>query len=299
MQYRLERVDRIPKRPAWSNIGGIVAHEIVNAYERQRARGEVAAMTPDRAAEMYRVGLRLKIEEFRETTEFAPELWYAADGGREGQEWWQDKGPEFVALYIERQADRTAETMVDKGTGQLMLEVDLAGIVNGVPVRGIIDHVLEHATGALTVRDFKFGRNAPAPGGIQLPAYGVLLAQNGLLADPDGKAKQVEVWGDYWLGRKGAASRAIRIPLPDAYERFGYEASLMDVSERAGLYPVNPSNLCIACSVRRACPVMGDDDQRRPLVLDGLPNSSLLTLTVGRGSVLDVQPRTPVLATTP
>lgn len=290
MRYRLERVDRVPRRPGWSNIGGTVCHEIINAYERGRARvGEHDSidewMTPDQAAAAFAAGLRIKIEETRETTEFAPELWYAADGGREGREWWEDHGPQFVATYIEAQAERTATT-AELG-GVLMLEANLTAVVNGVEVNGIIDHVLSHGNGSLTIRDFKFGRSAPPRGGLQLPTYAVLLHRSGLLP-PD-----VDVWADYWLGRKGTATRAERIDLDEATARVGYEAAVMDLSERAGLYPVKPSNLCVACSVRRACPVMGDDGERRPWILPELPNSGLLTLGPDRSSVLLVQERQP------
>lgn len=291
MQYRLERVDRVPKRPGWAGLGGMVVHEIINAYERARARAD-SLITPDGAAELFRVGLRIKVEETRETTTFAPELWYAADGGRENREWWEDNAPGWIASYIEAQADRTAETLV--AGDRLMLEADLSAVISGVPVRGIIDHVLLHANGDITVRDFKFGRSAPPDGQLQLPTYAVMLAANGLLPEPTDGSKQVTVWGDYWLGRKGAASRATRIDLAAAYERLAYEASTMDMAERAGLYPVQPSNLCVACSVRYACPVRGDEGQRRSWVPRELPNSSLLTGGAASASVLVMQQRAPL-----
>lgn len=281
MRYRLERVDKVPQRPAWWSLGGTVAHEVVNSYERHRLRGEASGVSGDRAAALFAAGMRLQIEKVRETTDLAPELWKAANGGKEDRAWWEDHGPEMIVNYIDGQADRKAEILMVDG-GVAVLELEHTFTINGVETRQYVDLALLHDTGDVTIRDLKFGR-APGAGKLQLPAYVVGLV------DLDPSLAERTIWVDYWLGRAGAATRAVKVNVGEARQRLSYELATMDVMERAGLYLPNTAAYCGSCGVHDQCPAMGQPTAA-PWVLPGMPNGPLLTDATADRSVLLVQP---------
>jgi hypothetical protein len=250
MRYRLQSVDGVPEVPAWWNAGGTAFHECVREYEM--ARGTEREEDTDWHAERFAHHLAEATAQMvlDDKTGSPLSQWRAARRGTENRDWWLDHGPEMVAKYVAAQQGREYEVLtIDGAVGmEWGFEVEL---IPGLPaVKGFIDHVLVWPkTGEITVRDLKSGSSAPADP-FQLSVYRLALEHLGVTA--------TRWWGDYWMGRKGAPTRAWDLSDRDRLsEGVAYRLRAMDAQERAGYYAPNPSSLCNACGVLRACPAHG------------------------------------------
>jgi hypothetical protein len=262
MRYRLERVDKVSVVPQWSNVGGTAAHAAVARWERESVGlADYAKPTPDEAAKWFQQEFFGEIERMVETSGTLPGHWHAANGGREDSTWWMDHGPGWVADYVTAQEGRDYEVMIIKDA--LMIEVDHSFTAPGTTVvmRVILDQIIRWPrTGAIGIRDLKFGNpRFLKPTGIQLPAYRVGAAD--LLGDAYVDA---DWWGDFWVGRSGAPSKAVKLDLAGCAQRVAFEVDQMDRAERAGIYLPNTSSFCGSCGVRAYCPTQNDPTFARP-----------------------------------
>jgi len=238
MRYRIERRDGAPTGSAWWNVGGTAFHEIA---EEILTRGVPLAD--------WRAGGRES----------------KAYPNREDRSWWLDNGPEMVAKYVLAQEGRTSEILrlVDGSTLALELGFMWRPAAAGLPpVKGFIDQALIFPDAdTILIRDLKAGSQMPVDT-LQLKLYRLALE------DCFG-VKARKWWGDYWHGRKGAATRGLDLTdRARVEEEVTYRLDTMNRAELAGLYLPNPGTNCSACGVREHCPAVSDKQHatwRRPV----------------------------------
>lgn len=270
MAYRLHRVDGVVEIPAMWNVGGTAFHECVREWEDQaiKFRGmDLAPPSADFTAERFAHHLAEQIAATVLSSGVAFSSWRCARGGKENREWWLDNAPAWVANYVTAARDRESALLsLDLGVLGTQPALELGFLWTPAPglppVKGFIDQVLKYPNGDILIRDLKSGSHRPVDS-LQLKVYRLALEDEFGITAP-------RWWGEYWMARRGCAEPAI-----DLTERAPIEAevharlAVMDAAERSGYYLANPSNMCSACGVRAACPVMGDPATKRPYVLTG------------------------------
>ena len=255
MQYALQRVLKVPERPAWWNVGGSAVHRVIETYETERAQGEV--LTPMHLSLLF-------VEEFRLGISLAEEIepdkskWRAARSGKENGQWWLTSGPYQCRRYAEREAEREFEVWrLEDGTPALELEYSLD--VEGVEVKGFIDAIFRYPNGDPLIRDVKSGGRKPDDT-FQLGVYG--HAANRCFGIPV-RFAEFYMTRDGISGRPGGSLGHVDVMADHPWESVVYQTLTMDRGERAGLYPAKPSSLCSSCGVLSACPVKGGTAEAR------------------------------------
>lgn len=279
MRYRLERRDGVPQPPAWWNVAGHAFHETIREWETQAAGilplGAADMPSPDAAAARFAHHLAEQTAETVLRSGIGPHHWRV--GGKVSQQypnkedrtWWLDKGPEMVAQYVLAQQGRDTEVYRLADGQTLALELGFMLRLDGLPpLKGYIDQVLyDPRRDAVLIRDLKSGSSFPVDS-LQLKVYRLALEDCfGVTA--------AQWWGDFWRARKGEPTKGVRMTDRAAVEReVRYRVSVMDESERRGLYAPNPGNNCSSCGVRALCPAMSDHPQatwRAPTVTVDAP----------------------------
>lgn len=263
MRYRLERRDGHREVPAWWNVGGTAFHETVREWETA-ATGDVTPSV-DATAERFPHHLANAIadELLNDPLKTPMSEWRV--GGRESQQypnkenrlWWLDKGPEMVAKYVTAQEGRGCEILrIGQQSEALALELGFLWHIDDLgelpPLKGYIDQVLYFPdTDSILVRDYKSGSHTPTDT-LQLKVYRLALEQvYGITAR--------KWWGDYWMARKGYATKGLDLTDSARCEaEVRYRLHSMHVAEELNLYPPNPTNMCSSCGVREHCPAMSD-----------------------------------------
>jgi len=268
MAYRLHRVDGVTELPAWWNVGGTAFHECIREWETLNYASTEAGSDwpPPPLADDQAERFRHHIAEQTAATVLASGInmsaWRIARGGKEDREWWLDNAPGWVAAYVTAALAR--ESHIETVAGAPGMEVEFMwrprSLPSLPPVKGFIDQVHRFGSGDILIRDLKSGSTRPVDP-LQLQIYRLALEDEHGVTAP-------RWWGDYWMARKGEATRALDLTDRAPIERAVYaRLAIMDDAERHGYYPANPSSLCSACGVRAACPVMGDSATARPWVL--------------------------------
>lgn len=232
-RYRLERVARVPQRPAAWTIQGTAFHAAVEYFERHQ----------DDPLPTYYASYDAGIEEAKAAE---PNLSRWMRGGRKTAEKditdRREAGAEQVRGYLTYASEVPFKLWHDPN-GKPGIEYEFRVTLGGVEVLGYIDQVLLWPNGAVTVRDFKTGskeHNKP----FQLKVYAVALEQMwpGLSVR----------YGDFWMARDTAPTPFYDLHVfqsGDVERQF----ESMDAAERAGLYLANPGSHCFACGVRDHC----------------------------------------------
>lgn len=232
-RYLLERVLRVDEQPSGALIGGSAVHESVEAILRD--------------------GLSLTDAQQHFIRNFDSAI---ADAGgddavrwagrkdksgrpSENREWWLAQGPLMVG--------RAAAMLVadaDAGREVVSFEADYGFYVDGRFVKAKPDVVLRDGT-TLVIRDWKTGSRKPATGPVQLAFY-----CHGVLAAHEGFDRVIgEVAMLRFDGEKGLYTYD---PTPYLDLATRLVADFFAGTE-AGVFPMNPSDLCVACGVRAHC----------------------------------------------
>lgn len=263
IKYRARYVDRLPRRPAWWSVAGGVFHEIARSFETDRAIIErelggdeaIAVLaeqgwTADGAAARFGPAFDEAIERLVAETDVPQTDWLTANQGREGRQWWYDNGGEQVAGYVKAAlASDERPVAID---GSPLLEAKITRELGGPLVVGYLDHVaVNHAQRRIKIKDYKTGSRIPSDPG-QLDTYAGLLAS---LRDEIG-LPGYEVWGEYWQARKAVSAGARRLDTPERAAAIEQRFADFDRVERTGVYLARPSDFCVSCEVRDACPIM-------------------------------------------
>lgn len=264
MRYQIQRYTDAPQRPIWSAIGGTAVHAVIERYELTWMRSHAPALPSEQEA----IARAIEAEHGTPAQQYArafgraigdvavgllggpyadPATWYASNGGKEGLEWWQDAGPRIVREYI---AARIHGALAGYTAAHVELETYTSH--GGVAVKQRIDWAGYDPHGFPVIIDWKNGRQTPADD-LQLKSYA------------DAFAPYVTWRGDgpryikvaYWDGRKAELVSEQIIEIDWVRDELAYRYPLMDRGERAGIYPPNPSVMCVACPVLHSCPIKG------------------------------------------
>lgn len=249
-QYRLERVIRVPRVPAWYFAGGTTVHTMTELHDLR----ELGVDVPERTFE----------EVFEEETAKAEEE-SGVDrkdfraGGRasvkwpdkENADWWLAEGPAMVRRWITwRRANTRWEVWITPG-GVPAVELGFTlTIENGeAEVRGYVDRVFEDTdSGSLIVLDVKTGSRKQATP-RQLGVY-----KQGIEDAFPGKAVR---FGTFWDARSGNTSEVY--PLNEySLRRLEWQYGALRHARQTGLYLPNPS-MCSSCGVRDFCYEVGGE----------------------------------------
>lgn len=178
------------------------------------------------------------------------ELTGARVGGRATKEFpnkedvsfWQMKGPEWVASYINWRQQNPNWKIWKTPQGVPAIELALLPEFSGVPVKMVIDRVFE-VEGQLVVVDLKTSQQTPAST-LQLGFYKVGLE----------RTFGIEVrWGTYWMARQSGTSTLADL---SGYtgEKLDFLALNFDKARKSGIFLPNTSNCQYRCGFTEYCP---------------------------------------------
>jgi putative RecB family exonuclease len=234
--YELQRIDKVWQIPAaWLPMGTAV-HAAAEAWEksnRTQPREETIQVFKD----SYDAETNLLMD-------ITPNLnyWFAS-GPYEAEEDIArrfDIGMEHVDTYVSYYQARPEEKMLrieDEPLIELSFEFDL----DGIPVRGFIDGVIDHPTLGAFPRDIKTGRMPGDP--MQLALYGISLDTLGYPSSG----------GDFFMTRTGKATPPVLFT-NESRQVLTAEYHSVDESIKAGDFPAKPSRSnCRVCPVQHSC----------------------------------------------
>jgi len=249
-----------PRRPAWSLVGGGAFHKAIERIERDYLLGIVWPLSG--VETLWTEVFEAAIVEQRDSTLLWPvETWYAANGGKEGYDWWRVEGGDMIRRYIDHHdAQRRAafptlhvsEASVAKGVMSVVpvIELPFTMDVEGVQSQGFIDFAVrgasQHDWEELTVIDWKSGRQEPSEH-IQMAEYAWALHKlHGPARGP--------IWGSYWMARKGEYTPPVNLLADYPWAEVAYRFRSAARGYAAGVFTPHVTNLCVACGSRASCP---------------------------------------------
>ena len=160
---------------------------------------------------------------------------------KEDATFWQTAGPKWVDAYIEwRKANPTWKiwTAPDGNPG---IELALTPIVEGVPVKMIIDRIFE-VNGELVIVDLKTSQQTPSSS-LQLGFYKLGLEQT----------FGIEVkWGTYYMSRGSNISEMVDLS-EYSYDKMQYLIETFDKARKAGVFLPNTNNCQYMCGLTQYC----------------------------------------------
>ena len=246
--FRLERVERAPRRPAAWTIQGTAAHAAIEEWENSgRTTGRKAL------EDLYLTTYRTEANRLLESNELS--VWMT--GGfkkaendltdREALGWWQ------VCDYQEYA--HSEKDLWEVVASEVEFNIEIAT----VKVTGFIDQVRRcKVSGRLEPADLKGGAKIPAfPGQLAVYRHAMTLHY------PDDTIAEKGYW--IHLGKsptekvKARHCKAIEVDLSDwPIERMARWLVDMDASEKLGIYLPNPQESCTrVCGVSQWCRAVG------------------------------------------
>ena len=240
-RYRLERILRVPQRPAAWFTHGRSFHAAVEFYELS---GREA--TPD---DCLRVFEETWEKDIVADYERQPDLSMWMTGGRRKPETdievRYEEGKDQVLAYIDY-ITQSGETVWTTPDGKKAVELEIEFELSGVRVIVFIDQVMVGSNGAPFVRDLKTGSSYNSP--IQLAVYDLAL---------EARYGERTGWGDFWRAKKAKPDPLVDLR-PYTAERVGAWFASMNAGQEAGIYLPNPSDKCRnLCGVSQYCTAVG------------------------------------------
>lgn len=242
-RVRLAKVEKVPRTPSWSLVGGSLVHLITEALDMMDF-GIPVEDKPDVFTKETFDALIAKEEEHSGTSR---DEWRASGRAskewpeKENYEWWLRQGPIMVRNWRRFLAGPNYQVALigDLPAIELAFECELGG----VKTVGYVDRILEHIpTGELVIVDLKSGSRDPVSED-QLGLYRVALEKT-----YDIKAK----WGTYFMCRKGATT-VIADLTKYSDGRLEYEYAAAWRAIQAGVFLPKVGPLCSSCGVRDYC----------------------------------------------
>jgi hypothetical protein len=164
-----------------------------------------------------------------------------ANPNKEDVTFWQNQGPKWVEAYIAwRKANPTWKiwTAPDGNQG---IELALTPVVNGVPVKMIIDRVFE-VNGELVIVDLKTSQNTPTSS-LQLGFYKLGLEQT----------FGIEVkWGTYYMSRGSNVSEMVDLS-EYTYDKMEYLITQFDKARKNAIFLPNTNSCQYMCGLTEYC----------------------------------------------
>ena len=164
-----------------------------------------------------------------------------ANPNKEDATFWQTAGPKWVGEYIAwRQANPNWKIWTTPN-GEPAIELALTPVVNDVPVKMIIDRILE-VNGELVIVDLKTSQQTPTST-LQLGFYKLGVEQ----------AFDREVkWGSYYMSRTGTISEVVDIS-EYTHDKMEYLISKFDKARKSGIFIPNTNNCQYMCGLTAHC----------------------------------------------
>lgn len=162
-RYRLERIAKVPQRPAGWTVQGHATHEAIEAWEKDRETSLVDL--EDLYITSYRNGANALVEKW-------PEEGHWLTGGRK-------KGFEDLSEREDRGWSQVLEYITWARSQEHLWEVidterEFLQWFGDVPVRGFIDQIVQWKDGTIEPRDLKSGTRTPATA-VQLITYAAVI----------------------------------------------------------------------------------------------------------------------------
>nr|WP_063777422.1 PD-(D/E)XK nuclease family protein [Streptomyces sp. 769] len=244
-EYELERVKRVPVPPAAWFMQGTAVHAAIEAFEKSGR-----TMSKVEAVDAYVDAWSHEQEAmFRKEPDL--EKWRCLGRKRPPKDL-EDRyreGHRQVVGYIDYVKD-SGETIWTLPDGQPAIEVRFEIKLNGVPVIGFIDQIIEHPDLGLMVRDIKTGTKLPG-NHIQLVLYKLAIKQ----------LYGVDIaYGDYWMGKNLAPTDPQWLDNVDP-AWLAEQFRQMDIAERNKVYLANPGDHCRICGVKKWCKIFSSESQ--------------------------------------
>lgn len=245
---RLERIARVPQRPAAWTIAGTAAHAGIEAWENSGRELTMPELED------------IVVISYREQANMLLEGW--------GLEYWITGGKKKAEDDLSDREDKAVLQVNDYCAWAISQdhlwkvkesELEFNIMFGDVPVKGYIDQVIEWVDGRLTPRDIKSGTKKPASP-IQLSVYGHAIeeiydveveeADFIMLMNPSGRV---------------ARSQTVEVVTYDLTQEPSYHRPFLDQMFRdadrgieAGIFIPNPSDSCERiCSVSQFCRAKG------------------------------------------
>ncbi len=243
-RYYLKRIakddngEKVWQRPAaWTTQGTAVhiAAEFWEKSNRLASTEEVIGVY----TEAYWDDINSRLEETPN-----PNEWFAS-GPYKG---WVDIqrryaiGLDQIQSYVDFYQNDAPTDIPIRINGSMAIEIPVEGFIGSVPVRGVIDSIMETDEG-LRVRDIKTGKRVGNP--LQLKIYQELIVQNFSL----------EIrFGDFWSGQTGITTPVMDLDNLDLVHLTNDFERLEEGINQERFEPKpSPSN-CGMCDVQHACP---------------------------------------------
>ncbi len=172
-----------------------------------------------------------------------------ANPNKEDVNFWQQAGPKWVEGYIAwRQANPNWKIWTAPN-GNKGVELALTPVVEGVPVKMIIDRVFE-VEGQLVICDLKTSQQTPSST-LQLGFYKLGLEQT----------FGIEVkWGNYYMARGNATSEMVDLS-SYTLEKMQYLIKQFDVARKAAIFLPNTNNCQYLCGLTEFCQFSAKKDK--------------------------------------
>lgn len=251
-QYRLQRIERVPERPAiWFPAGNAV-HAVTEAFDTHAVTyGLDAAMAinwPETYAYQFDEEIQDLVERGRDpdlsTWRTAGKPTKAMPNG-EDYAWWMREGPRQVDQYIVwRFGNRGRYGIWEDPEGNPGIEWEGAARLGGVCVTMRADRILvDLTTGATIIVDIKSGKSVPEET-LQLRVYKMVVE----------RVTDEPMWyGAYYMTREARLTAPIALDLGNEQaieERFTRTERAIE----AGIYTPRPSaRNCGQCGVKQYC----------------------------------------------
>lgn len=243
-QYRLERIYRAPRTPAWYFIGGSVVHVVTEMIDV--GFDDLNEVTPDWIENACARQFDDLVEDEYFKSGIDPVDWRAGGrGGSEDASWWHVEAPKMVQRWVDFLREGNLKVAnIDK---KRAVELEFVSHYGGVRFKGGIDRVLlGRDTNERVIVDLKTGRSEPTSP-FQLAHYRDALRE----------CHGIDVrWAYYWMARTGKLSKPFDLDLIDD-ETMTQRVTVAHTLISEGLFTPNPSPLCSSCGVKRWCSAFG------------------------------------------
>ena len=164
-----------------------------------------------------------------------------ANPNKEDQTFWQTAGPKWVEDYIAWREHNSTWKIWTAPDGNPGIELALTPVVDGVPIKMIIDRVFE-VNGELVIVDLKTSQQTPSSS-LQLGFYKLGLEQT----------FGIEVkWGTYYMSRGSNISELVDLS-EYSYEKMQYLINQFDKARKAGVFLPNTNNCQYLCGLTAYC----------------------------------------------
>ena len=172
-----------------------------------------------------------------------------ANPNKEDVEFWNTAGPRWVQGYINwREANPHWKIWIAPD-GNPGIELALTPVIEGVPVKMIIDRVFE-VNGELVIVDLKTSQSTPGSS-LQLGFYKVGLEMTfGMPVR----------WGTYYMSRGNSISEMVDLS-EYTQEKMDYLVKQFDTARKAGIFLPNTNNCQYMCGLTEHCQFSAKKDK--------------------------------------